>query len=452
MSRGLRIAAWATAAVTVLMTAVRADDWPQWMGPKRDGVWRETGIIEKFPEGGAKMRWRVPVGGGYSSPSVAAGRVYVIDRVVAETASKPASPFKRMSVPGVERVLCLDEKTGKTRWKQEYPCDYTMSYNAGPRAAPTVDGDRVYTFGAEGDLQCRRVADGKPVWQKHLGGETTPMWGFASSPLVDGDKVIVFGADPAGMTLAFNKMSGEKIWQALPAKEPGYSSPEIIEAGGKRQLIVWNAESLNALDPETGKVYWTEPFPTKAGMSIAMPRQDGDFLLVSAFFDGAMMMRLDANKPAARRYWKIGGRSERNTLALHSTMATPVMKDGYIYGVCSYGQLRCLQAESGERVWETFDATSGKAGPTRWGTAFIVANGDRYFLFNELGDLIIAQLTPAGYHEISRAHLLEPTNVDPDRAVVWCQPAFANRSVYVRNDKELVCASLAAASSGTGEQ
>jgi outer membrane protein assembly factor BamB len=417
----------------------RGDDWPQWMGPGRDNVWRETGVAEKFAPGGPKVRWRVPIGAGYSSPSVAGGRVYVVDRFVREGAPKPKDPFQRLSIPGVERVLCLNEADGKTIWVQEYPCSYTMSYNAGPRAAPTVEANRVYTFGAEGDLQCRDVGDGKLLWQQQLGGANTPMWGFASSPLIEGDKVIVLGADPKGVAVAFDKNTGRQVWKALPAKEPGYSSPIVIEAGGKRQLIVWNAESLNSLDPQTGKVYWSEPMASQSGMSLATPRRVGDWLFVTCFYNGSMMMKLDRDKPAATQVWKIGGKSERNTAALHAVMCTPVIRDDFIYGVCSYGQLRCLKAATGERVWETFAATTGKEEQVRWANAFIVTNGDRYYLFNESGDLMIATLSPAGYREISRAHLIEPTNTDPGRPVVWSQPAFANRSVYVRNDKELAC-------------
>ena len=423
---------------------VWGEDWPQWMGPQRDGVWRETGIVERFAAGGPAIRWRVPVGAGYSSPTVAGGKVFVLDRQLKLDGPKAPNPFKRVTVPGVERLLCLDESTGKTLWMQEYSCDYTMSYNAGPRAAPLVEGEKVYTFGGEGDLQCRRVADGKMIWQKALAGEHTPMWGFSASPLIEGDKLIAVGGDPAATVLAFNKETGEKIWSALPAKEPGYSSPVVIEAGGKRQLIVWNPQSLNSLDPMTGKDYWSEPFVSQAGMSIATPRRAGDLLFISAFYNGSMMMRLDPQKPAATKVWKISGKSERKTEALHAVMCTPVIQDDFIYGVCSYGQLRCLKLLTGQRVWETLAVTTKNPEGSRWANAFITPNGGRYFLFNEGGDLIIANLTPEGYREISRAHLLDPSNQDPGRLVVWSQPAFANRNIYVRNDKELVCASLAA--------
>ena len=132
-----------------------------------------------------------------------------------------------------------------------------------------------------------------------------------------------------------------------------------------------------------------------------------------------------------------------DTDALHSTMSTPFLEDGYIYGVCSYGQLRCLKAETGERIWETLKATTPDGKEMRWANAFIVKNGDRFFLFNEKGDLIIAKLSPKGYEEISRAHLLEPTNTSARRDVLWSHPAFANRCVYARNNKEIICVDLA---------
>jgi len=151
------------------------------------------------------------------------------------------------------------------------------------------------------------------------------------------------------------------------------------------------------------------------------------------------MLRIDSDKASLVGHSKKV--SEMDTDGLHSVMSTPVLENGYIYGPCSYGQLRCLKIETGERLWETFEPTTGKS--MRWGNAFIVKNGDRYFLFNEKGDLIIARLSPEKYEEISRAHLLDPTNTDPGRPVVWSHPAFANRCVYARNDKEIVCVSLA---------
>jgi hypothetical protein len=177
-------------------------------------------------------------------------------------------------------------------------------------------------------------------------------------------------------------------------------------------------------------------------MSIATPVQAGNLLFVTCFYNGSMMMRLDPSQPTAKLLWKIGGKNERKTEALHAVMCTPIIREGHIYGVCSYGQLRCLDALSGKRIWETFDATTGDQGTIRWANAFITPNGDRYFLFNESGDLIMGRLSVKGFEQISKAHLIDPTNVDPGRAVVWCQPAYADRSIFVRNDREIVCASL----------
>jgi hypothetical protein len=193
-------------------------------------------------------------------------------------------------------------------------------------------------------------------------------------------------------------------------------------------------------------------------MTIPMPRQNGDRLLVSCFYNGSMMLQLAKDRPEAKVLWqgkhflrpRPGSEDPRNTDGLHCVMSTPVFKGDNIYGIDSYGELRGLEAATGKRLWTDLKATGGEL--ERWGNAFIVAQGDRYFLFNELGDLIIARMTPKGYQEIDRAHVLDPTNKmaggrfsrRANRRVAWSHPAFADRAMFVRNDKELVCVSLAA--------
>lgn len=432
------------------LASARADDWPQWLGPRRDGVWRESGILEKFPEGGPKLRWRVPIGAGYSGPAVADGRVYVMDRVLPDGVAPPKNAFARATVQGKERVLCLDEKTGNVLWKKEYDCPYQISYPLGPRVTPTVGGGKVYALGAMGHLFCLDAKTGRVHWTKHFPEDyqaRIPQWGFAAHPLLDGDKLICLVGGEGTVAVAFHKDTGKELWRALSAQEPGYCPPVIVEAGGKRQLIIWHPESVNALDPETGQRYWSQRFPVKAGLTVPTPRQAGDRLFVTSFYNGSMMLKLDADKPAAALMWKGKGRGEmpNKTDGLHSIMPTPFLRAGFIYGVCSFGELRCLKADTGERVWMTLKATGDRTEPDeRWANAFLVAQGDRFFLFNEKGDLIIARLTPKGYDEISRAHVIDPSNRMPGRPVVWSHPAFANRSAYVRNDKEIVCVSLAA--------
>jgi outer membrane protein assembly factor BamB len=426
------------------LTATRADDWPQWLGPQRDGVWRETGILKEFPADGPKIRWRVPLGAGYTGPAVAGGRVYVMDRQL-KNASNPGDPFQRGTIPGTERVLCLDAANGHTLWTNEYNCPYTVSYAAGPRATPLVSNGKVYTLGTEGNLLCLDVATGRKIWAHEFKKDyniETPVWGFSAAPLLDGQKLICLVGGEGSTVVAFDKDTGQELWKALSAKEPGYCPPMIFEAGGKRQLIIWHPQSINSLDPETGKTYWSQPYAARSGLTVPTPRKSGDRLFITSFYNGPMMLQFDAEKPEAKVLWRGKGTGERNTDGIHSIISTPFFEGDYIYGVCSYGQLRCLKAANGERVWETFKATSGDK-EVRWANAFLIKNGDRFFLPNEKGDLIIAKLTPQGYNEVSRTHLLDPTNRDPGRMVVWSHPAFANRSVYARNDKEMVCASLA---------
>ena len=390
---------------------LHAADWPQWLGPERDAVWRETGILRQFSTNGPSFRWRTPIGSGYAGPAVAQGRVYVADRV-----------------RGTERVLCLKEADGTILWEHADDCPYVVSYPAGPRATPLVDQDKVYTLGAEDHLCCLDAGSGKVLWSRALKkdfGLSTPLWGFAGHPLVEGNKLICLVGGEGSVAVAFDKNTGRELWRALSAKEPGYAPPMICEAGGRRQLIVWHPESLNSLDLDTGRVFWTQPFARRVGLCVSTPRQLGDLRFVTAFYNGPLMMRLDPTEPTAKVLWRGKSSSEQKTDGLHSIISTPFLEDGHIYGVCSYGQLRCLKADTGERLWETFAATTDGQ-PVRWANAFLIKNGEVFFLPNEKGDLIIARLSPRGYEELSRAHLLEPANRDCGRNVVvasgLCQP------------------------------
>lgn len=440
-------------AIVMLGTGpfVRADDWPQYLGPKRDGVWRESGIVDKLPVE-PKYIWRKPLGQGYSGPAVADGKVFVTDLVPTKDAKMPKSGFGTSQIPGKERVLCLDEKTGNTLWKQEYECTYRVSYPGGPRCTPAVDGERVYTLGTMGDLLCLNVKTGAILWQKNFVKDyeaDVPVWGFASHPLVDRDQLICLVGGSGGRgVVSFDKITGKELWTSVTTSgDMGYGVPVIYPVGknGKRQLIIWHSKAVVGLEPDTGKRLWSEPWEIRAALTAIMPRLvDGNKLFMSGFYNGSMLLRIDGEKPEV--VWKSASKGNQDSVApdktvdLHSIMPTPVIKDGHIYGVCSYGELRCLKL-NGQRVWATHEPTTGKS--MRWGNAFIIEHEDRYFLFNEQGDLIICKMTPEKYTELSRMKLIEPTNGMAGRPVVWMHPAFANKNVYARNDKEIVCVSLA---------
>jgi len=409
-----------------------ADDWPQWRGPQRDGVWRETGIVEKFKKPELDIRWRVPISSGYSGVSVAEGRVYVSDRVL--------EPKQK------ERIHCFDAATGNALWTHDYPCDYTISYTAGPRATITIDGGKAFALGAMGHFHCLDAATGKVLWDRDLNNEYNvrmPIWGIAAAPLVHQGRVIVHigGADGASI-VAFDIESGEEAWRALNDRA-SYSAPIIINQADKQVLICWTGDNVAALDPISGDVHWKVDFqPQKMVINIATPVVDDNRLFVTSFYDGSMLLDLKSKKLAAEAKWRRIGRSEKETDALHSIMSTPYIGGDYIYGVYSYGEFRSLEAATGDRVWQDTSLVS----PNRWANIHMVRNGENMWMFNEQGELIIARLSPEGAREIDRAQLISPTKVQLRRreGVCWAHPAYAHRRVYARNDEELVCASLAA--------
>lgn len=416
-----------------------ADDWPQWLGRHRDSVWRETGIVREFPASGPNFKWRAKIAGGYAGPAVAGDRVYVTDYQT--DGDQTPDPQKRNELEGSERVLCLSAADGSLIWKHEYDCPYAISYPAGPRVTPNVDEGCVYTLGAEGDLVCLDAESGKPVWSRKLTADydtQTPLWGFAGHPLIDGDKLFCLVGGEGSVAVAFDKRTGKELWRALSAREPGYCPPTVIEAGGTRQLIIWHAQAVNSLDPETGEIYWSIELEPNFGMSIATPRLLGNYLFVGGVINKSVLLELDPNKPAAEVVW----RGEKG-VGIGPVNSTPFLTGDYMYGVDRQGELRCLKLATGEHLWSTYDATTGDRRANS-ATAFLVKNDDRFFLASETGDLIIAQLTPEGYHELSRCHILEPTGDAFGRGVVWSHPAFAHKCVFARNDKELVCVSLAA--------
>jgi outer membrane protein assembly factor BamB len=433
-------ALFAVVIAAFICPSVRADDWPQWLGPKRDSEWRETGIVPTFPSGGLKILWRTPVAGGYAGPSVANGRVYVTD-FVSPAGTGTNSPGARDKLEGKERLICFDAASGKELWKKEYDCTYNISYACGPRVTPTVADGKVYALGAEGNLLCCDAETGSIVWSKELKKEykvETPIWGFCGHPLVDGKTLYCLVGGEGSVAVAFDKDTGRELWKALSANEPGYCPPTMIEAGGTKQLLIWHPESLNSLDPKTGRSYWSCPLVPSFGMSICAPRVHGDLLFASAIRETGVVLKLHQDKPGYDEVWR-----EKSKTGVPCANSTPFIENGIIFGNdCNSGHVRGVKLATGERLWETLQPTTGSRA-TSHGTAFLVKNGDRFFLLNEHGELIIAKLSAAGYEEISRTKLLEPTGTAFGRNVVWSHPAFANKCIFARNDKEIVCASLA---------
>lgn len=408
----------------VLALAGFSEDWPQWRGPDRDAVWKEPGLPKRFPPGGLAIRWRAAIGGGHSSPIVADGRVYVTDWAL----EKPKAS---------ERVLCFDEHTGERLWTYageiELPAGFFDSNNKpGPDLTPLVSEGLLVNMGATGNLTCLEAKSGRLLWRREL-GKDYELNGFAEltpCPLVEAGLVIaVIGGRHGACIVALDLHTGKEVWRALDDPYT-FSSPIVITAAGKRQLIVWTPRAVNSLDPATGKLWWREELTTREDFVVATPVCLGDLLLISG-----LMLRLDSAKPGASILWPESRAVSKRVL---SNMCTPLIFGDAVYAEKTGGHFVCLDAQTGEALWDCDKVTVPKSGATIHATV----NGGTILLFTDEGDLIRAHLTRSGYDELSRVHLIDPTFHYGKSKVVWAPPAFADRHVFARNDKELICASL----------
>jgi len=429
---------WLIVAVVFLAIAVNAygEDWPQWMGPGRDNVWSPTGTLTGFGSDSPKKLWSAKIGSGYSGVAVVGERVFATDFVTKENVK--VDNFGRKPFAGTERVLCFNAKTGTEIWKHEYPVTTTVSYPAGPRCTPVVDGDRVYTLGAEGHLACLDVASGKRIWDIELTqayGAKSALWGYAAHPMIDGPRLLTLAGTQGSQTVALDKMTGNEIWKYGTASEQGYSPPTIIQSGGKRQLILANPDAVNSVNPETGEQYWSVPYEASNGSIIMSPIQVGEYLFVGGYSNRNLMLKLDQDKPGAKALWR-----DKAKYGMSPVNVQPMAIGNLVYGCDQSGEMMAFEVPSGKRLWETSKPVSER--PQGSGTAFVIRYQDRFVLFNESGELIVAEMDAKGYRELSRVKLIKPTNNAFGREVVWCAPAMANGAIYIRNDEELLAFEL----------
>lgn len=435
--------------VVFFMSRAPADDWPQWLGPDRDGKWKETGVLTKLPKE-LKPLWTAKIGPGYTGPAVAGGKVVLMDRVTA-TAVGEDGGRKPVSSEGKERVVCLDAEKGTELWVHEYDCEYKkISYGSGPRTTPVIAKDVVFTLGAMGDLKCLSMKDGKPVWEKNFPKDytaPTPAWGWSAHLLLDGENVIALVGGEKHAVVAFDAKTGKETWAALTAKEICYSPPVVVEAGGKRQLLVWLGEYVASLNPATGEEYWRELHPPKGvevmrpGVCISAPKVVGDRVFVSNYYHGALGLRLTSDKPGAEVVWRAKKNYPKAPDTLNTIMTSVLDHDGHLYGLCMNGEMKCLKADTGEVVWTDTTLLGGKEAV--FGSASWAQAGETVWCQTDTGDLCTLKLSPKGYEETSRAKLITPTQASAGRKVAWAHPAFAGKRIYTRNDKEVVCVPLA---------
>jgi outer membrane protein assembly factor BamB len=392
------------------LVLVRAADWPQLLGPSRNGTSAETGLVKSWPEKGPSVVWEREVGEGFSGSVVSGGTLILFHRVEDE-----------------EVVEALDGASGKPRWKFTYPTKYADSYGKGdgPRSTPMIAGGKVYTLGAEGMLHCLDLKDGKKVWEKSLAKdyELRPtFFGIGTTPLVEGDLLLVnVGAKGAGI-VAFNKNNGREVWKATE-DESSYSSPVAATLDGVRHVFFFTRTGLVDLDPKDGKVRASKRWRSRndASVNAAVPLVVGGQLFLTASYNtGAVLLRV--GKDGVEEVWK-GDKS----LSAHYN--TPLQKDGYLYGIDGRqeqgARLRCVELKTGEVKWEK----------ERFGCASMILADGHIIALTEDGDLVLIEPTPEGYRETSRAAVLKAV---PCRAEI----ALADGRLYGRDGKKLVCWNL----------
>jgi outer membrane protein assembly factor BamB len=430
------------------ISVVRGEDWPQWMGSRRDNVWRETGLLKRFPADGPSVVWRTPIAGGYAGPAVAGTHVFVTDYVTKDQID--GDNFDRKVLTGIERVWCLDRKSGQAVWTHSYPVKYDISYPAGPRCTPLVDGTRVYTLGAEGHLFCFEKDSGQVLWQVHLPTKyetKTPLWGYAGHPMIDGDRLICIAGGEGSHVVALNKFDGQEVWRALTASQQGYVPPLIIEAAGERQLILMHPDAMESISPTDGSHFWRVPYKADYGSIIMTPVRLGDLIYAGGFNNRNLMVQINKDSRGAKAVWQDQQRS-----ALSAVNVQPFLQDGVMYGFDQSGFMHAVDFTTGNRLWESTAPIDGGR-PGKSATAFIIKqvppdnvdrDQERFWMFNERGELLIARLTPEGFQEIDRTAVIKPTNAAYGRDVVWSAPAWSSGHVFIRNDKECICVDLRA--------
>ena len=380
----------------VLTQPGRADDWPQWRGPDRDGISKETRWLTDWPASGPKKLWEASVGIGYSSCSASKGRLYTMGNV-AET----------------DNVLCFDAETGKVNWKHEYPCtSKDPNGYLGTRCTPTVDGDFVYTVSRQGNFFCLATANGAVKWSKDFRKDfaaETPTWGFAGSPLIEKDWVLAEVSGKASV-VAFNKLTGEVAWQA--GNEPaGYGSLVAFDLGGQRCLLQFSGEQLICRHMKDGSEMWRLPWKTSYRVNATTPIIQGDEIFLSTGY-GYGCALVKASTSGATEIWR--NKNMRN----HVNSCVRV--DGFLYGYDD-SELKCLDWKSGAVKW----------GTRAYGKGSLIEADGKLILYGQSGKLGLAEATPAAFKE--RCSFQALTGKD-----TWASPVLANGRLYVRSlDKVL---------------
>jgi len=411
-ARNLACAAAFVFAIQLIVARLpAADEWNQFLGPNRNGIAPSaTGLLDSWPADGPKEIWRVPGGVGMSGIAISGGNLCTL-----------------IQKGGQQWLVALDPLTGKQQWETALAAEYKNAQGDGPRATPTIAGDRVFAYTGQGVLTCVSRTNGSQIWSHNVVGQQggkVADYGMACSPLIVGELVVVSAGGPKGCLVAFRIQDGKQAWTA--GTDPaGYSSPVLLNVGGRSQLVAVTGASAVGIAPDSGALLWRHAYETDYECNTANPiAVDGHVLISSGENHGSVLLTLKARGDQfdVEEVWSSQGPQS----VLRSEWQTPILLDGKLYGLDNIGSagpvthLTCLDAATGKRLWQ--QPRFGKSN-------FIAADGKLLFITTG-GELVVVRATPKAYEEIGRKQVLGFTRQ---------APALADGRLYLRDDKEIVC-------------
>lgn len=395
-------------ASLLLVARASAEDWAQWRGPNRNGVSGETGLLKEWPADGPKLLWqKSDIGDGYSTPSIVDNQIYLLSNIGLD------NEFVQLlnGSDGSQKWSTTIGKVGNPEQRPPYP---------GSRSTPTIDGDRLYALGSDGDLVCLETATGKEIWHKHLrddfGGQYGE-WAYAESPLVDGDVVVCTPGGADATMLALDKRTGEVAWKsAIPGGDAaGYASIIVVNAQGVKQYVQFLANGLVGVDASNGKFLWRYERTAKGSpANIPTPIASENYVYSGASRSGGGLVKLLGGPDgitAEQIYFDV---------KLPTAIGGSVLINDALYGAASK-VLMCVDFVSGEKKWEDKSVAPG---------SITYADGNLY-LQSEAGEMALIEASPEAYHERGRFALPNPP--DRGRSKSWCYPAISNGRLYLRD-------------------
>jgi len=401
------------ALATFFLPAAALDaqnDWPQFLGPNRNGISAETGLIDSIPAGGPKEVWRISGGVGMSGLAISRGKLLTL-----------------VQKDGQQFLTAKNAETGAPLWETPLTSQYENQQGNGPRATPTIAGEKVYAYTGEGVLVCLNLADGKLVWKHDVPSELKGKpadYGMSCSPLVVGKNVLVAAGAPQAAVVAYDAESGKLAWTA--GDDPaGYSSPALLDVGGQKQIVVFTGASAIGLAPDKGTLLWRYPYETDYDANIATPlAHRGQIFLSSGENHGSVLLglRQDGDKFVPREMWTSQGASSK----LRNEWQTSMLLDNHLYGFDNVGSagpvthLTCVEVATGKPAWQQ----------ARFGKGNLIAADGKLFISTMKGELVVVRATPKAYEELGRATILGSTRQ---------APSLSNGKLYLRDDKDIVC-------------